>query len=416
MIYVKLRDLMTIQCHLSEESIPFALPAIGREEIESVCRVLESGWLTTGEEARKFEREFAAAVEAPHAVAVNSATAGLHLALEALGIGPGDRVLVPTWTFTATAEVVHHVGATVELVDVDESTLLLDLDAVERRMREEMSVRAVIPVHFAGQTCDMQRLMAMARHYGVAVIEDAAHAFPATCGGRPVGSLGDATVFSFYATKTITTGEGGMVTTAESALAERMRTMRLHGIDRDVFDRYRRPGATWHYDVVDAGFKYNLTDMAAAIGRVQLVRAEKLRAARERIATYYLESLADLPLRLPAYRDERDLHAWHLFVIQLLDTVPVDRDTLSTELARRSIGTSVHFRPLHHHPFWKRHATYPGGLPRADRAFERVLSLPLYATLTDMQARRVVQALREILGAGHLGCREDGATHERAAA
>ena len=407
---------MTHRCRSSNVAIPFALPAIGREEIESVCRVLESGWLTTGEEARKFEREFAAAVEAPHAVAVNSATAGLHLALEALGIGPGDRVLVPTWTFTATAEVVHHVGATVELVDVDESTLLLDLDAVERRMREEMSVRAVIPVHFAGQTCDMQRLIAMARHYGVAVIEDAAHAFPATCGGRPVGSLGDATVFSFYATKTITTGEGGMVTTAESALAERMRTMRLHGIDRDVFDRYRRPGTTWHYDVVDAGFKYNLTDIAAAIGRVQLARAEKLRAARERIATYYLESLADLPLRLPAYRDERDLHAWHLFVIQLLDTAPVDRDTLSAQLARRGIGTSVHFRPLHHHPFWKRHATYASGLPRADRAFERVLSLPLYATLTDMQARRVVQALREILGAGHLGCREDGATHERAAA
>lgn len=380
------------------DPIPFARPSIGDGEVEAVVRVMRGGWLTTGDETRRFESEFADAVSSPHAVAVNSATAGLHLALEAIGIGPGDRVLVPTWTFTATAEVVHHLGATVELVDVDQQTMLLDPEAVERRIREEVSIRAVVPVHFAGQACDMQRLLAVAHRHGVAVIEDAAHAFPATCRGRPIGSLGDLTVFSFYATKTITTGEGGMITTADEQLAERMRTMRLHGISRDVFDRYRAPGASWKYDVVAAGFKYNLTDLAAAIGRVQLARAEELRAARQRIAEYYYEQLAGLPIGLPVVRDTRDLHAWHLFPIRLEDDAPCNRDQLAEGLAEQGIGTSVHFIPLHRHPFWKSRPSIRGRrFPNADAAFSRSLSLPLYASLTHRDCRRVVTALRRLL-------------------
>ncbi len=380
------------------DPIPFARPCIGEGEVEAVVRVMRGGWLTTGEETRKFESEFANAVSSPHAVAVNSATAGLHLALEALGIGPGDRVLVPTWTFTATAEVVHHLGATVELVDVDQQTMLLDLEAVERRIRQEVSIRAVVPVHFAGQACDMERLLALAHRHGVAVIEDAAHAFPATCRGRPIGSLGDLTVFSFYATKTITTGEGGMITTADAQLAERMRTMRLHGISRDVFDRYRAPGASWKYDVVAAGFKYNLTDLAAAIGRVQLARAEELRAARQQIAEYYYEQLTGLPIGLPVVRDTRDLHAWHLFPIRLEDDAPCTRDQLVASLAEQGIGTSVHFIPLHRHPFWKSRPSIRGRrFPNADAAFSRSLSLPLYASLTHGDCRRVVAALRRLL-------------------
>ncbi len=380
--------------------IAFARPSIGEAEIQAVVRVMRSGWLTTGEETLAFEQEFARQVGSTHAVAVNSATAGLHLALEACGIGPGDRVLVPTCTFTATAEVVEHLGATVELVDIEPETLMIDLDRVEQRLEEEIKIRAVVPVHFAGQTCDMDRLLEMARRHGVAVIEDAAHAFPASYRGRPVGSLGDATVFSFYATKTITTGEGGMVTTADSGLAERMKVMRLHGISRDVFDRYRTPGASWQYEVIAAGYKYNLTDLASAIGRVQLARAEQLRDARERIAHYYLQELAGLPLRLPTVGEGTDKHAWHLFVVQLEDECPeggclVSRDELIAELARQKIGTSVHFIPLHRHPFWASRPQVRGReFPQADRVFDRCLSLPLYATMTLREAERVVDAVR----------------------
>ena len=335
-----------------QTSIPFAKPSIGEEEIAAVTRVLRNGWLTTGAETRLFEHEFSDALGAPHAIAVNSATAGLHLALEAAGIGPGDRVIVPTYTFAATAEVVHHLGAEVTMVDIDRDTLLLDLQQVELLLQKDPSIRAVIPVHFAGQTCDMNRLMEAAERHQVFVIEDAAHAFPATCGDRHVGTLGHATVFSFYATKTITTGEGGMVTTADTVMADRMRVMRLHGISRDVFDRYRQAGANWRYEVVAPGFKYNMTDLAAAIGRVQLKKSLDFRNRRAAVVDYYFDHLRDLPLRLPTVRDPRDLHAWHLFVVQVEKHSPLNRDAIMSLLAEAGIGTSVHFIPLHLHQWF----------------------------------------------------------------
>lgn len=377
-----------------QTSIPFAKPSIGEEEIAAVTRVLRNGWLTTGAETRLFEHEFSDAIGAPHAIAVNSATAGLHLALEAAGIGPGDRVIVPTYTFAATAEVVHHLGAEVTMVDIDRDTLLLDLQQVELLLRKDPSIRAVIPVHFAGQTCDMNRLMEAAARHQVFVIEDAAHAFPATCGDRHVGTLGHATVFSFYATKTITTGEGGMVTTSDTVMADRMRVMRLHGISRDVFDRYRQAGANWRYEVVAPGFKYNMTDLAAAIGRVQLKKSLDFRNRRAVVVDYYLEHLRGLPLRLPTVRDPRDLHAWHLFVVQVEEHSPLNRDAIMSLLAEAGIGTSVHFMPLHLHPFWSGTPCGTLDLTESERAFDAAISLPLFADMNLQDAECVVSAIK----------------------
>ncbi len=388
------------------EFVPFALPDVGAEEIDAVASAMRSGWLTTGPNADAFEREFvetmssqAHGLAAPQALAVNSATAGLHLALEALGVGPGDEVLVPVWTFTATAEVVRYLGATPVIVDVQPDTLNIDLEAAEAAVTER--TRAIMPVHFAGLPVPRAQLAALARRHRLAVIEDAAHSHPVLAEGLPVG-LGesDAVVFSFYATKTMTTGEGGMVVSPRPDLVARMRTMRLHGISRDVFDRYTSTAPSWHYEVVAPGFKYNLTDVAAALGRVQLRRSVAMRERRAAIAARYDQAFAALPVQRPARpADPATTHAWHLYVLRLTDAAGIGRDEFIQRMSDLGVGTSVHFIPLHHHPYWRdlRGPDAPA-LPVADAQFARVLSLPIFSAMTDDQVERVIAAVTTALG------------------
>ncbi|MBE1603278.1 DegT/DnrJ/EryC1/StrS family aminotransferase [Actinopolymorpha pittospori] len=385
---------------MSEGLLPFALPDIGDAEISAVTEALRSGWVSSGPFVRAFEKEFAEFCgPGVETVAVNSATAGLHLALEALGIGPGMEVLVPTWTFTATAEVVRHLGADPVLVDSHPATLNLDLADADSKVTARTA--AILPVHFAGQPVSPSELRSFADAHALSVVEDAAHAFPAASEGVFVGSgESAATVFSFYATKTITTGEGGMLVTRDGDIARRARCMRLHGIDRDAFDRYRSDRPAWRYNVVAPGFKYNLTDPAAAMGLVQLERAEKMRLRRGEIAAYYNESFvgAGLPLDLPGKVAWGDLHAWHLYVIRLLPDAPVTRDDFIVEMSELGVGCSVHFVPLHLQPFWRTcYDLRDGMFPVASREFERVVSLPLYSRMTDEEVRRVVEAVVEVL-------------------
>lgn len=378
--------------------VTFAAPDIGEAEIAAVVEAMRSGWLTTGPRAAAFEAEFAEFLGGDvHAVALNSATAGLHLALEAIGIGPGDEVIVPTWTFTSTAEVVRYLGADPVIVDVDDD-LLLDLDAAQAAITSR--TRAVMPVHFCGLPVGRDALADFARRNGLAVVEDAAHSFPTMSAGRLVGSgTSEAVVFSFYATKTMTTGEGGMVVTPNEDLARRIRTMRLHGISRDVFDRYSTPGAGWAYEVVAPGYKYNLTDPAAAMGRVQLGRAHEMRDRRAAIAARYDEAFADLPVDLPPHpRRSDDSHAWHLYVLRLRPESPLGRDEFIARLGQERVGASVHFIPLHRHPYWAQ--TYDlraGDYPVAERHFPNVVSLPASSGLTDAQIERVVDVVRTAL-------------------
>jgi len=379
--------------------LPFALPEIGDDEIAEVVDTLKSGWVTTGPKTRRFEDDFAAYLGDPsvQAMAVNSATAGLHLALESLGIGPGDEVITTTHTFTATAEVVRYLGADVVLVDVDPRTLCIDPAAVEAAITPR--TRAVIPVHYGGLAADMPALLALARRHGLKVVEDAAHALPTHVGGRRVGTLdSDLTVFSFYANKTITTGEGGMVVTRDPRLAERIKVMRLHGISRDAFDRFTAKVPSWYYEIIAPGFKYNLTDIAAALGIHQLRRADAFQRRRAAIAAQYREELAGLPLLLPVDAPDGDLHSWHLFVVRLLDEAPIDRDALVQALFDDGIGCSVHYRPLHLQPYWR--DTYgldAARFPHSQRAFERMLSLPMYTRMTDADVSRVTASVRRAL-------------------
>lgn len=382
----------------TEQYLPFALPDIGDAEISAATEAMRSGWLTTGPRARALEEEFAAYLGGEvQTVALNSATAGLHLALEAAGVAPGDEVLVPTWTFTATAEVVSYLGAYPVLVDVDPRTLCLDLVAAEAAVTRR--TRAVMPVHFAGLAVDRLALTDFARRHDLVVVEDAAHSLPATSHGRLVGTgQSAATVFSFYATKTMTTGEGGMVATRDAEIAARIRTMRLHGINRDVFDRYRSNAPTWYYEVVAAGYKYNLPDPAAAIGRVQLSRLEAMRDRREAIARRYSKALAGLPLELPVTGRCGDVHAWHLYVVRLDAGARVSRDVFIAEMSRRGVGCSVHFIPLHRQPHWRdAYRLRDEDFPVASTEFERVVSLPIFSAMSDEQAERVAAAAVDVL-------------------
>ncbi len=380
--------------------LPFALPDIGEAEIAEVVDTLRSGWVTTGPKAARFEREFARFLgaadngEGLHCIAVNSATAGLHLAAEALGIGPGDEVITTTHTFTATAEVVRYLGADVKLVDIDPVTLNIDVAAIEAAITSR--TKAIMPVHFAGLAADMSAIQALARRHGLKVIDDAAHALPTTCGGRLVGTLGsDATVFSFYANKTITTGEGGMLVTRDAALAARAKVMRLHGMNRDAFDRFTAKVPSWYYEIVAPGYKYNLTDIAAALGLQQLKRAETFRARREAIAAAYDAAFAGLPLVLPPRAQPGDTHAWHLYVLRLADDAPIGRDTLIERLFAAGIGCSVHYIPLHLHPYWReRYGLQPAQFPHSQHAYERMLSIPLFSRMSDGEVQRVIAAVR----------------------
>ncbi|GAP33857.1 DegT/DnrJ/EryC1/StrS family aminotransferase [Piscinibacter sakaiensis] len=382
--------------------VPFALPDIGDDEIAEVVDTLRSGWLTTGPKARRFEQAFGEFLGAPglHCLAVNSATAGLHLALEALGIGPGDEVITTTHTFTATAEVVRYLGADVRLVDIDPATLCLDVDAVARAIGPR--TKAVIPVHFAGRAAAMAPLLALARRHGLKVVEDAAHALPTSSGGRRIGTLdSEACVFSFYANKTITTGEGGMVVVRDPALAKRIGVMRLHGMSRDAFDRFHTRVPAWYYEIVAPGYKYNLTDLAAALGLQQLRRAQALRERRAAIAARYDAAFAALPVQRPPQAEPGDEHAWHLYVLRLAAGAPCDRDTLVERLFAAGIGCSVHYIPLHLQPYWReRYALQPAQFPHSQAAYEASLSLPLYPSMREDQVARVIAAVQAALAGG----------------
>jgi dTDP-4-amino-4,6-dideoxygalactose transaminase len=380
--------------------LPFALPEIGDEEIAEVVDTLRSGWVTTGPKAKRFEAAFGEFLGDPalHCIAVNSATAGLHLALEALGIGPGDEVITTTHTFTATAEVVRYLGADVKLVDIDPATLNIDPALVEAAITPK--TKAIIPVHYAGLAADMDTIHAIADKHGLQVVEDAAHALPTTYKGRMVGTLDSAaTVFSFYANKTMTTGEGGMLVTRDAKLAERAKVMRLHGINRDAFDRFTAKVPSWYYEIVAPGFKYNLTDIGAALGLHQLAKVRRFADARRAVVHRYNEALADLPVLLPPDALPGDEHPWHLYVLRLADACPVSRDAVIEALFRAGIGASVHYIPLHLHPYWRdRYQLQPQQFPHSHHAYERMLSLPLYSRMTLADADRVVGVLRQVLG------------------
>ena len=378
------------------EFLPFAAPLLGNEEIDEVVNCLRSGWLTTGLKVKQFEREFAEFIGVKHALAVNSCTAALHLALEAAGVGPGDEVITTPMTVTATAAVIEHLGARPVFADCTAETLNIDPAQIERRLSPR--TRAILPVHFAGQACDMDAINAIARSHGVPVIEDAAHAIPTRYRGRVVGTLSDVTCFSFYATKNVTTGEGGMVVTDRDDIAERMRLMHLHGMSKDAWKRYTQNGS-WSYEILAPGFKYNLTDIAAAIGIHQLRKCHAFHRRRLTIADQYDAAFADLPgVSVPRVED-REGHGWHLYVIQIdSERLGIGRDAFIERLIARNIGVSVHFIPLHVHPYYReRYALRPDDFPNAWSAYERIISLPIYAKMSDDDVRHVIDAVRAIV-------------------
>ncbi|MCE3268316.1 MAG: UDP-4-amino-4,6-dideoxy-N-acetyl-beta-L-altrosamine transaminase [Burkholderiales bacterium] len=383
-----------------QKFIPFALPDIGEEEISAVSETLRSLWVTTGPKTREFEHEFVNYLGGNlEAISVNSATAGLHLALEACGIKSGDEVIIPTLTFTATAEVIRYLGANPIFIDCDPQTLNIDIDQIEAKITH--STRAIIPVHFAGLACDMPKILTIAKKYNLRVIEDAAHTLPGKFNNVMIGQHNsDAIVYSFYATKTITTGEGGMIVTKNSEIAKRCRIMRLHGISRDAFDRYTSTAPSWYYEVVAPGYKYNLTDIASTLGLCQLAKANKFHQRRTQMAKKYQESLKDLPIKLPPVvaNTATDIHSWHLFVINLLPEAKINRDKFIARMSEKGIGTSVHFIPLHMQPYWKNEYNLQDtDFPHATKNYAGSVSLPLYTKLTDTDHDYIIATIRQIL-------------------
>jgi dTDP-4-amino-4,6-dideoxygalactose transaminase len=385
---------------LRENFLPFALPDIGEEEINLVVESLKSGWVTTGPRTKEFESSFANYIgENVEAISVNSATSGLHLALEACGIKMGDEVIVPTNTFTASAEVVRYLGAHPVFIDIDPNTLCIDINQIESKITSK--TKAIIPVHFAGLPCDMEQILAIAKQYNLKVIEDAAHALPCKINNKFIGTHdSDAIVYSFYATKTITTGEGGMIITKKPDIAKRCKIMRLHGISRDAFDRYTSNKPAWHYDVVAPGFKYNLSDIASSLGVAQLKKANTFHKTRTEMAMRYYEKLQDLPIKLPPNikNTATDIHSWHLFVINLLPSCKMNRDDFILKLSEAKIGTSVHFIPLHLQPYWRdAYQLKPESFPNASNYYKSAVSLPIYTKMTNADQDYVIDVIKYIL-------------------
>jgi dTDP-4-amino-4,6-dideoxygalactose transaminase len=379
--------------------LPFALPLLGEDEITEVTDTLRSGWLTTGPKTAQFEKDFSEFIGVDHSLAVNSATSGLHLALEAVGVGAGDKVITTPYTFTATAEVIRYLGADPILVDIDPKTFNIDPEKIREIATQHDNIKAIMPVHFAGQSCEMNAIRDIANENNWKIVEDAAHALPTTWQGEMIGTLSDITVYSFYATKTIATGEGGMVVSNNEDYIKRMKVMRLHGINRDVFDRYTSDKPSWFYEIVEPGYKYNMTDIAASLGIHQLKKANSFQERREWMAHQYNEAFSDLPLRIPYVAYPDDTHAWHLYVIQLeLELLNIDRNRFIELMAEEGIGTSVHFIPLHIHPYWRDRYNYkPDDFPVSLDVFNRAVSLPIYPKMTDDDVKRVISTVIKIL-------------------
>jgi dTDP-4-amino-4,6-dideoxygalactose transaminase len=384
--------------------LPYALPLIGEEEIAEVVEALRSGWVTTGPRVKRFEEDFAAYVGTQHAIAVSSCTAGLHIALTALGVGPGDEVIVPTLTFCASANVVVHLGAYPVLVDVGDGGNVT-AEIIEAAITPR--TRAIMPVHYSGQACELEAIYEVALRHNLAVVEDAAHAIGSSYGDAMIGSdalqptgsaLRRVTAFSFYAVKNMTTGEGGMITTSDEELAKRMRRLALHGMSRDAWKRYTSTGS-WYYEVVDAGYKNNMTDIQASLGIHQLRRLEGFTTTRQRYAQMYDKSFAYLDeVETPKPRSGCN-HVYHLYVLRLkLDHLSIDRAQFIDELRAYNIGTSVHFIPVHLHPFYQEHFGYKrGDLPRAEAFYDQIVSLPLYPRMTEHDVYDVIQAVTSIV-------------------
>jgi dTDP-4-amino-4,6-dideoxygalactose transaminase len=379
-----------------EGFLPYNLPDISDTEINAVVETLRSGWLAPGPRVKAFEAAFAAYTGAKHAIALDSATAGMHLALIASGIGPGDEVVTTPTTFAATVNTIIHAGATPVLADIRIDDYCIDPEAIERAITPR--TRAIMPVHHAGTACRMDEILEIARRHRLAVIEDAAHALGTYIGERSVGVFGDATVFSFYPTKNVTSGRGGMLTTDDDALAERCRVLSLHGMSNDAWDRYTERGS-WAYRVLAPGYNYAMTDFQAALGHAQFSRLGEFQRVRRHLAQMFSERLGRLPqLVLPVER-EGTTHAWHLYVVRLRpEARTISRDEFIVAMKERGIGTSVHFIPIHHHPYYRE--TYgwaPGDFPVSDQAYETMVSLPLYTRMTEAEVDRVASAVEEIV-------------------
>jgi dTDP-4-amino-4,6-dideoxygalactose transaminase len=384
---------------MRSEFLPFASPNIGEAEIAEVVETLRGGWLTTGPRTRRFEDAFASCIGSRHAIAVNSCTAALHLALEAAGVTEGDEVITSPMTFAATGEVIRYLGAKPVFVDIDPATMNIDAGLIDDTLTRCHRAKAIIPVHIGGLACEMDRIMSIAASHDLRVVEDAAHTLPTKYKGRTIGTIGDVTCFSFYSTKSITTGEGGMAATDDDRLADRMRVMSLHGISHDAWNRYSEAGS-WYYEILAPGFKYNMSDLTAALGLVQLQRVGEFHRKRQAIAARYNEALASLNdyIELPADAQEGGVHSWHLYVIKLkLDNLTIDRRAFAEELKRHNIGCSVHFIPLHIHPYYRDTYGYkPEDFPHAFQTYQRIISLPLYPKMTGGDVDSVIDAITAI--------------------
>lgn len=383
-------------------NIPFFKCQMSDREFNLVSEVLQSGWLTTAGKAAEFEGKFKEICNVSHALAVNSCTAALHLGLEALGIGPGDKVVVPSLTFTATAEVVRYLGADPIFVDIDRDTALINKEHLKKAVEHHGEIKACIVVHFAGQPAELDGpngLWTYCQEQGIRLIQDAAHALPAHDSYGSIGSIGDITCFSFYANKTITTGEGGMLVTNETEIADRVKVMRLHGINRDVWNRFTSTAAPWEYDVVAPGYKYNMPDINAAIGLAQLERSEHFRDERQRCAEHYIAQLSELPyLRTLKLRVEPDQHSWHLLPVIIDAQSPINRNEVIEKLNQHNIGTSVHYKPLHLMSYYR--DTYnlaQSDFPNTEMYWRGCLSLPIYPSLSNHEIDYVVEVLKRAM-------------------